>query len=190
SGVVDHLDQVIPVLVLKPLMPTAIQVEQHPGRRPTLAPLAMHPPLSPLLDQPRALQRQLHPGVAERDAVPLPQLLLKVPHVQVGVLLPIELQHLLGHLQRHTLRTGLAPPPVQQPVVPMLLVALLPPSHAAVRDPDNLRRLPPRDLLIARKITSWTFIARSQAIVEYSGILPPTFRMPQLPTASSGQITC
>src|ERR1039458_7623676 len=43
---------------------------------------------------------------------------------------------------------------------------------------------------IARKITSCTFIARSQATSEYFGILPPTSRMPQLQAPFSGQITC
>jgi hypothetical protein len=43
---------------------------------------------------------------------------------------------------------------------------------------------------IARKITSCTLIARSQATSEYFGILPPTSRMPQLQAPLSGQITC
>jgi ABC-type uncharacterized transport system permease subunit len=43
---------------------------------------------------------------------------------------------------------------------------------------------------IACKITSWIFTARSQAACEYRRILPPQDRMADLPTASSGQITC
>src|SRR5580698_8813519 len=42
---------------------------------------------------------------------------------------------------------GLAPPPVQQPVVALFDVALPPPPHVPVADAQNLRRLPPRDLL-------------------------------------------
>jgi hypothetical protein len=39
-------------------------------------------------------------------------------------------------------------------------------------------------------MTSWIFIARSQAGSEYLRILPPPSRMPYFPTAQSGQITC
>ena len=89
GGVIQHLDQVIPTLVLKPLVPASVQVQQHPRQRPPRSPLAMHAPLPPLLHQPRPLQRQLHPRVAQLDAVPFLQLLVKMPHVQVRILLLI-----------------------------------------------------------------------------------------------------
>lgn len=70
--VVQHLDQVIPAIVPEPLVVAAVQVQQHPRQGPGLAPLAMHPALARLLHQPRALQRELHPGVAQLDAVLFP----------------------------------------------------------------------------------------------------------------------
>ena len=44
---------------------------------------------------PASCKRRLHPRVAELDPVLFAQLLVKVPHVEVEVLLPVQLQHLL-----------------------------------------------------------------------------------------------
>ena len=43
---------------------------------------------------------------------------------------------------------------------------------------------------MARKITSCTFIARSQALSGYRFILPPSRRMVYPKSATSGEITC
>src|SRR6266567_3803763 len=72
----------MPALVLKPAMAAAVQVQQHAGQRASRPPLAMRPTLATFLHQPRSLQRQLHPGVAQRGPVLLPQLLVEVPHVE------------------------------------------------------------------------------------------------------------
>ncbi len=107
GGVIDDLDQVIPALVLKPLMPTPVQVQQHPRQRPARSPLAMHASLPPLLHQPRPLQRPLHPRAAQLDTVRFLQLLAKVPYVQVRVLLLTEPQHLFRLRQGNPLGAGL-----------------------------------------------------------------------------------
>ena len=73
--------------------------------------------------------------------------LVEVPHVQVEVPLAIEPQHLLDLGQRYPPAPRRAPPPVEQTVVTMLLVALSPAPHRPVADADNLRCLPPAELL-------------------------------------------
>src|SRR6266568_2340824 len=148
--VVEHLDQVIPAVVLEPLVMTPIQVQQHPRQRPRRPPLAVYAALPRLLHQPRSLQGQLDPRVAQPDAMLFPQLLVKVPHVEVVVALLIEPQHFFHGLQRHALGARSAPAPVEQPVVAVLLVAAPPAPHAPVADAENLRRLPPRDPLRQR----------------------------------------
>ncbi len=137
GGIVQHHDQVVPAGVLKPAMATAVQMQQHPRQRAPRPWLAMHPTLAALLDQPRPLQRQLHPGVAELEALLLAQLLVKMAHVEVGVLLLVEPQDLFHRGERHALRAGLTSPPVEQPVVAVLLVAPPPAPHAAHRNPQK-----------------------------------------------------
>ncbi len=145
GGIVENHQQVVPALVLEPAMPAAIDVQQHPRQRPALAPLAMHSPLALPRHQSRSLQRQLDPGVTQPDSVLLHQFLVKVQHIQIEVLLPIKLQHLLGQCHRNPPRRSLPPPLIKQPIVAKLLVAFPPPPHPAVADAYDLRRLPPSD---------------------------------------------
>src|SRR5437660_8369168 len=126
-------------------MPAAIDVQQHPRQRPALAPLAMHSPLALPRHQSRSRQRQLDPGVTQPDSVLLHQFLVKVQHIQIEVLLPIKLQHLLGQCHRNPPRRSLPPPLIKQPIVAKRLVAFPPPPHPAVADAYDLRRLPPSD---------------------------------------------
>src|SRR4029077_878684 len=58
-----------------------------------------------------------------------------------------EREHLLHHGQRHASSRGLAPSPVEQLVVAFFLVAFPPAPHVPVADAQNLRRLPPPNLL-------------------------------------------
>ena len=107
------------------------------------------------------------------------QLLVEVTHLQVEILLPVKRQHLLRRFQRHPLETGSPPPPVEESVIAGRLVALPPSPQTALGDPEDLRCLHQvMHLAIARKITSWTFIARSTAVAGYSVILPLLGRMP------------
>ena len=63
--------------------------------------------------QARPLQSLLHPGVAQFDAVLGLQLLVKMSHIEIKILLPIESQHLLHRLHRHPFGTRLPPPPIK-----------------------------------------------------------------------------
>ena len=107
----------------------------------------MHPALAPPRHQPRPLQGLLHPGVAEFDLMLLPQLLVKMPHVQIGIALAVQSQNLLHLRQWNPLGRRPAAPPVEQPVIAELLVALPPAPHVPIADADDLGCLPPRDLL-------------------------------------------
>ncbi len=128
GGIVENHQQVVPALVLEPAMPAAIDVQQQLPRH-----------------QSRSRQRQLDPGVTQPDSVLLHQFLVKVQHIQIEVLLPIKLQHLLGQCHRNPPRRSLPPPLIKQPIVAKLLVAFPPPPHPAVADAYDLRRLPPSD---------------------------------------------
>src|SRR5712692_423788 len=147
GGVIQHHDQVVPLLIPQPAMRTAVDVQQHPDHRSPLAPPPMHAALPRLDRQPRSLQRQLHPGVAELDPVLLAQLLVKVPHTEIAILLPIQPQHLFGERQRHTAGTGLPGAPVIQPVVAILPVAVIQPPQLPRADAQDVRRFKPVDLL-------------------------------------------
>src|SRR5256714_134237 len=68
-------------------------------------------------------------------------------HVQIEILLPVQGEHFLHRRHRHPPSRRLPPPPVEQPVVTLFDVALSPTPHVPVADAQNLRRLPPGDLL-------------------------------------------
>ena len=113
GGVVQDHDQVVPALILKPLMIAAVDVQHHPRQRTPLTPLAMHAAPGLALHQTGSLQRLLHPRVAQPDLMFLAELLMKVPHVQIEVLVPIQAQNLFGLLLRHAPAAWLPPSPVQ-----------------------------------------------------------------------------
>ena len=119
-------------------------------RRPPLAAFAMHSAFASPPHQTRSLQRLLHPGIAQFDPVIRLQLLVKVLHVQIEIRLPVECKHLLHRGHRYPSGRGLAPAPIIQSVVSALLVPLPPPPPLSIANPDDLRRLPPRDLLRQR----------------------------------------
>ena len=143
AGIIQDDDQVAPAFILKPAMPAAVHVQQPARQGSPRSPLAMRPALAPLGHQTGPLQQAFHPTVAQRHLVLGRQLLVKVAHVQVEILLPVQLQHLLHFRQRHPLGRRLAPPPVIQTANPELLVALPPAPHLPVADANDFCRLPP-----------------------------------------------
>src|SRR4029077_11096414 len=147
GGIIKNHDQVIPAFVLEPAMPAAVDVQHHPGQWPPWSSLAMHSALSSPPHQPGSLQSQFYPGVAEFNLVLGPQLLVKMPHVQIEILLPVESQNLLHQGHGDSLVRGLPPSSIEQPVTAELFIALPPATHVPVANADDLRCLPPRDLL-------------------------------------------
>src|SRR6266568_2017045 len=122
----------------------------------------MHAPAAGLLHQPGPLQGQLHPGIAQGNALFLPQLLVEMAHIEIEILLSIQSEHPFGQLQRHTPRAGTTPAPIQQSVIAELLPAAAPAPHLPVADADHPAACHQvMRLAIARRITSCTFIARS-----------------------------
>jgi hypothetical protein len=63
----------------------------------------MHPAFAALSHQPGGLQGALHPRVTQPDVVLLSQLLVKMPHVEIRILLLIQPQNLflLLHLRNN-----------------------------------------------------------------------------------------
>src|SRR5947207_9014677 len=145
AGIVQNDNQVIPALILEPAMPAAIDVQQHTWQRAPRSAFAMHPALAPPLYQPGSLQGQFHPGVAQCNLVLGAQLLMKMPHVQIEILLPVESQNLFHQRHGDSLGRRLPPPSIEQPVIAELFVALPPTSHVPVANAHDLRCLPPRD---------------------------------------------
>src|SRR5438045_5498000 len=145
AGIVQNDNQVIPALILEPAMPAAIDVQQHTWQRAPRSAFAMHPALPPALYQPGSLQGQFHPGVAQCNLVLGAQLLMKMSHVQIEILLPVESQNLFHQRHGDSLGRRLPPPSIEQPVIAELFVALPPTTHVPLANADDLGRLPPRD---------------------------------------------
>ena len=78
-----------------------------------LAPLAMHAAPGLALHQAGCLQGLFYPCVAQPDLMFLAELLMKVPHVQIELLVPVKAQNLSGLRLRHPPAAWLAPSPVQ-----------------------------------------------------------------------------
>src|SRR5437660_11304695 len=75
------------------------------------------------------------------------ELLMKRPTVQIVIAVTIQPQHLLHQRQRHPLRRRLPTPPIKQSVIAEPFVTFAPAPHVPLADADDLRCLPPRDLL-------------------------------------------
>ena len=84
-NVVQDYDQVVSAFVAKPLMLAPVNVQQHAWQRSPLAPPLVFATLAAARHQARSLQRFLHPGEAQLDAVLFAQLLVKASDVQVEV---------------------------------------------------------------------------------------------------------
>src|SRR5437660_582634 len=68
-------------------------------------------------------------------------------HVQSAKPATIQPHPLLHQGQRHPPRRRLPTPPIKQSVIAELFVTFAPAPHVPVADADDLRCLPPRDLL-------------------------------------------
>src|SRR5260370_34667794 len=86
---------------MKLLVPHANYWQQHARQSPPIAPYAMQPSLAPQRHQPRSMQRLLHPGVTQHDAMLSFQLLVKMLYVHVEILLPVEREYFLRS-EEHT----------------------------------------------------------------------------------------
>src|ERR1035438_3676947 len=91
----------------------AVDVQHHPRKWTPFTPLAMNPAPGLALHQTGCLQSLLHPRVAQSDLMFLAELLMKVPHVQIEVLVPVEAQNLFRLHLRHSPATLLPLSPVQ-----------------------------------------------------------------------------
>ena len=127
-------------------MLAAVDVQQHPRQRSSRPSPAVRPAFVSFGHQPGALQRLLHPGVAQPDIMLVLKLFVKMPDVQVVVLLAIQPQHLLHRGHRDPLWARLPLAPVCQAGVAELLHPHPPPAHRSVAHPDDFGRRQPGDL--------------------------------------------
>jgi len=79
--IIHHHNQVVPSIILKSLMMTAVQVQQHGGQWPSGPTSTMTSALWRLLHQAGCLQASLHPVVAESNPMLRDQLLVEMLHI-------------------------------------------------------------------------------------------------------------
>src|SRR5262245_59684888 len=69
GGIVENHQQVIPAIILEPLMVTPDNVEQHPRQRTTGALASVNPSVSRFGHQSRRLKRSLYPRVTQANSM-------------------------------------------------------------------------------------------------------------------------
>lgn len=142
GGVVHGHDQVeLPIEGRDPAVARAVLVQQHPRKRAPRALLAVRPPARRLLDQAGLLEPHLGPRVAQAEPVIADQVLVEVLHREPLVALAVKPQHPIHFVHRHPLGRGLAEPAVQEPVEPLLPVAVPPAPERALAHPQQVRRV-------------------------------------------------
>ena len=107
-------------------------------------------------------------GMAPVDAVLLHEPLVKVPHVQIEVLLPVDPSTCSTSGTGTRWGEGLPPRRSTRSILAELFVALPPTPHMPITDADDLGSLRHQVIFLAKacKITSCAFIARSTAAFE------------------------
>src|SRR5437762_12125148 len=156
-------------------MSAAVDVQHHPDHRPPFPPPPMHPALPLLGHQPGPLQRQLHPTVAEQQAVLLPKLFVKMPHTEIKILLPIQGQHALHYCKRYPPRRRLPGAPVVETVVAIGPVPVIQPPQLPRTQPQYLGRRKPMNLLADGPQNHFLYFHRplhGDPGVNHSGNLP------------------
>src|SRR5438477_2012326 len=156
-------------------MSAAVDVQHHPDHRPPFPPPPMHPALPLLGHQPGPLQRQLHPTVAEQQAVLLPKLFVKMPHTEIKILLPIQGQHALHYCKRYPPRRRLPGAPVVETVVAIGPVPVIQPPQLPRTQPQYLGRRKPMNLLADGPQNRFLYFHRplqGDPGVNHSGNLP------------------
>ena len=89
GGVVQNHDQIVIAVVLKPAVFAPVDVQHHTRHGPPRTAPTVRAPLVPLRHQTGPLQRLLHPAVAEPDPFHLRELLVKVTHVEISILVAV-----------------------------------------------------------------------------------------------------
>src|SRR5262249_25630918 len=112
----------------------------------------------------RALQRQFHQRVGEREPVLAAGDLAEVADIEPGVALAIEPQDPPQFLHPYPARRR-DPPAASEPgLIAIVLIAPAQPADGPRTSPQHLRHLDPAQLPThARKMTSCTFMAHSTA---------------------------
>ncbi len=142
----EHKRLALRAQMRKPGVLTAVAQDHHTWKRtpfPALPVACLTPAAG---HQACTLQGSLHPFIAQLHTLLLNQFLVKVPHIEPFIFLPVQAQHLLHRLQWNPLRARPLLAPVKQSVVTVLLIPPLPPPHRPGAYPQDLRRLHPQNL--------------------------------------------
>src|SRR5687767_4355666 len=111
-GVVEYHYQIVPPVVAEPLVMRPVDMQHHPFYRLSFSPPPGLFARTLLCYQPGSLQQTLDPRITHIYRVFLCELLVIVPYVEIKVLVPIQPQYLLDHLDGYPPRARLAHSPV------------------------------------------------------------------------------
>jgi len=128
-------------------VPAPVDVQQHPRQRPPFPPPPVHPALAFPPHQPCSLQRFLHPRIAQPNLMLLAQLLVKMSHVQIEILLLVQPPAPARPPPAARAWDWLSHPTIQHSLIPMLPIPPMQPPHIPVAHAQNLSCLPPGNLL-------------------------------------------
>src|SRR4029453_10710098 len=97
------------------------------------------PPTRPmLLDQPGGLQRLFEEAIGDGHAVLALRHLVKVPHIEPAIPLPIQTQQALPFPRRDSPDRRRGAALIDQPDIAMLLIPLTPAAETARGEPENV----------------------------------------------------
>src|SRR5882672_9808309 len=136
--IVQRNDQIHRRQTFDPDMARPVLVQQHAPKRPTWTLLAVRRTLRRLLHQARRMQGELRHRVAQHIAMPLLQLLVKMLHREVRVLVSEQPHHPLQFFLRRTPRRSPTHAQVDQPVIALRLKAFGPTLERPHVDPEKL----------------------------------------------------
>ena len=144
--IIERHDQVHRRPAFDPDVARAVLMQHHARQRAPLPLLTMGAAAARRLHQVGSVQMELGHRVAELVAVPLRQLLVKMLHREIRILVAVKPQHPLQLFLRCPPRRSPAHSPIGKPGFALILVTRCPALERAYMHPQHLSRLLLRDL--------------------------------------------
>ena len=139
--IVQRHHQIKRLLIRQPGKATGVLVEHHAGARLALALAPMRAALLGPAHQPRTLEPQLQPSIAETEVRGLAQMVVEMLHIPTRIAGAVKGQHPRLLVRRHPPRRCLAEPAVHKTLQPLFLKAVAVAAELTLRYPQNLARL-------------------------------------------------
>ena len=186
GGVVERDDEIKQPLAQKPDVGRGVLMQHHAHHRPARPLAPMRPAPRRLGQQPTVLQIGLGPGIAPTKAMTANEMLVKMLGREAGVALPIKPPDLISLLLGNRPAGEPPEPPVQQPVLPLLLEPSRPAPERALAHSQQLGRF---HLAQLRRIPAAQHVAKLQH-PQALPLLRPTHDSLPKGKSCTGQITC